>query len=208
LWASPRLFRNPLLDRLSRVHHIAPLLLYAPVTVVLLWFGFSSLSAPVVCGKFLIGYAIWTLVEYFGHRLFFHYAPRTSAGRRIQFLVHGVHHDHPSDPLRLVMPPLMSLPIVAVAWLVLRLAWGAQLVVPVLAGFVAGYMLYDALHFHVHHGTPRTRLGNWLRYRHMHHHFRDDSSWFGVSAPWWDLVFATHPSHHSRRTDQTGELQR
>jgi sterol desaturase/sphingolipid hydroxylase (fatty acid hydroxylase superfamily) len=25
----------------------------------------------------------------------------------------------------------------------------------------------------------------------MRHHFQDDARGFGVSAPWWDLVFGT-----------------
>ena len=38
-------------------------------------------------------------------------------------MIHGVHHDHPNDPLRLVMPPSASVPLAlvfcAVFWLVL-----------------------------------------------------------------------------------------
>lgn len=191
--ASPRLFQNPLLDRLSRVNHLMPLLIYSPLVLALLWFGFSSRSASAVARGFLVGYVIWTLVEYFGHRFLFHYVARSETGRRIQYLVHGVHHQYPSDPLRLVMPPLMSLPIMAAAYAVLRIAFGSHLVLPVLGGFVSGYILYDMLHFHLHHRRPRTALGRWLRHRHMHHHFRDDTSWFGVSAPWWDPIFATRP---------------
>ena len=26
-------------------------------------------------------------------------------------MIHGVHHDHPNDPLRLVMPPAASIPL-------------------------------------------------------------------------------------------------
>ena len=26
----------------------------------------------------------------------------------------------------------------------------------------------------------------------MRHHFQDDESGFGVSAPWWDMVFGTY----------------
>jgi sterol desaturase/sphingolipid hydroxylase (fatty acid hydroxylase superfamily) len=66
--------------------------------------------------------------------------------------------------------------------------------VPALAGFVTGYLAYDSLHFYVHHATPANWIGRYLRRRHMHHHFRDDTSWFGVSAPWWDTVFVTRPA--------------
>jgi sterol desaturase/sphingolipid hydroxylase (fatty acid hydroxylase superfamily) len=192
--ASPRLFRNPILDRLSRVHHLVPLLVYAPAVAALFCFAAVTLSAAAALGGLMLGYLLWTLVEYFGHRFLFHYRASSAVGRHIQFLIHGVHHDHPGDPLRLVMPPLMSVPIMAAAYGVLRLACGGARAVPILAGFMAGYVAYDMLHFFVHHGRPKTRFGRVLRYRHMHHHFRDDSSWFGVSAPWWDAVFATRPT--------------
>lgn len=195
---SPRLFQNPILDKLSRVHHLVPLLLYAPVVVALVWLAkhdYSQSLSRILAGLAL-GYGIWSLIEYGGHRFLFHYSAKSPFGKRVQFLVHGVHHDHPSDPLRLVMPPLMSVPIMAAAYVVLRLACGEQFVLQVLAGFVVGYVLYDNLHFHLHQREPGTALGKWLRYRHMHHHFRDDSSWFGVSAPWWDVIFASRPDRN------------
>ncbi|MGH6877654.1 MAG: sterol desaturase family protein [Rhizomicrobium sp.] len=191
LTASPRLFHNPLLDGLSRVHHLVPLFLYSPVAIALFYAGLSNLSFAAATTALLGGYILWTLVEYFGHRFLFHYDPGTALAKRVRFLIHGVHHDHPGDPLRLVMPPLMSIPIMAVAWGVLRASCGADVSLPALAGFMAGYLVYDMLHYHIHHAQPRTALGRLLRYRHMHHHFRDDASWFGVSAPWWDKVFGT-----------------
>jgi sterol desaturase/sphingolipid hydroxylase (fatty acid hydroxylase superfamily) len=91
------------------------------------------------------------------------------------------------------MPPLMSVPIMAAAYGVLRAGCGPEPALPAWAGFMGGYLFYDMLHFHVHHGRPRTALGRLLRYRHMLHHFRDDKCSFGVSAPWWDEVFGTSP---------------
>jgi sterol desaturase/sphingolipid hydroxylase (fatty acid hydroxylase superfamily) len=59
------------------------------------------------------------------------------------------------------------------------------------AAFLAGYLAYDMTHFHVHHHKPRTRLGKMLRELHMRHHFQDHTRGFGVSAPFWDVVFGT-----------------
>jgi len=144
--------------------------------------------------SFAVGYLLWTLLEYFGHRFIFHVRPMSRLGNWIQFLIHGVHHEHPDDALRLVMPPLMSLPIMAAAFGIIRLAAGPRTSLPVMAGFIGGYLVYDGLHFYVHHRQPGNFIGRYLRRRHMHHHFRDDRSWFGVSAPWWDAVFATRPA--------------
>jgi sterol desaturase/sphingolipid hydroxylase (fatty acid hydroxylase superfamily) len=193
LSASPRLFRNPILDKLSRVHHLAPAVVYLPIAAALLWFGAERFGVGILVVALFGGYVFWTLVEYFGHRYFFHLEVPGRLGERMHFLVHGVHHVHPSDPLRLVMPPLMSAPIVIVAFLILRAVCGPSLVLPVMAGFLAGYVAYDMLHFHVHHGRARTRWGAELRRRHMQHHFQDATKGFGISCPWLDEVFGTSP---------------
>jgi sterol desaturase/sphingolipid hydroxylase (fatty acid hydroxylase superfamily) len=193
LAASPRLFRNPLLDRLSRVHPATPFLLYLPAIGILLWRAGMPFPVRFVMLAFASGYLMWTLVEYFGHRFVFHIRPKNALGRRIQFLIHGVHHKYPNDPLRLVMPPLMSVPIMAAAFVVFRFAAGSATALPAMAGFIAGYLAYDGLHFYLHHASATTALGRYLQQRHLHHHFRDESTWFGVSAWWWDGVFATRP---------------
>jgi sterol desaturase/sphingolipid hydroxylase (fatty acid hydroxylase superfamily) len=191
--ASPRLFGNDLLDSLTRVNRLVPLVLYTPIAIALAWLASRELTAAVLTEGAVAGYFAWTILEYFGHRFVFHHRPQSNIGRRLYFLIHGIHHDFPNDPLRLVMPPLMSAPIMAAAFLVFRPVCGPELVLPVLSGFVGGYVAYDMLHFHVHHGRARSRLGRWLQHRHMHHHFRDDTSWFSVSAPWWDDIFRTRP---------------
>lgn len=187
---SPRIFDNPLLDRLSRVDHRVPILCYGPIALVL-----AALSlvrggiAPTIAGV-IGGYVLWTLLEYFGHRYIFHFEMKSKLGARLHFLIHGVHHDYPSDPLRLVMPLLMSAPIMALAALAIFAAAGG-LALPILAGFIAGYIAYDTLHYYVHHNEPRTAIGRLLKRKHMLHHFRDGGTCFGVSAPWWDYVFGT-----------------
>jgi len=194
LAASPRLFRNPFLERFSRVHPGVPFLIYGPAVALLLCTAAREIHVSYVIVAFVSGYTLWTLLEYFGHRFIFHIRPTSPGGEWVQFLVHGVHHEHPSDPLRLVMPPLMSMPIMAAAFALLRLTSGPRLALPVMAGFLAGYLIYDGLHFYLHHGQPANAIGRYLRHRHMHHHFRDDTSWFSVSAPWWDAIFATWPA--------------
>jgi dihydroceramide fatty acyl 2-hydroxylase len=191
LTASPRLFENPLLDKLSRVHWTVPLYVYAPVIAVLAYLTFTNVSLPAAVGCMLLGYIGWTLIEYFGHRYLFHWEFPGEFGKRLHFLIHGVHHDHPSDPLRLVMPVLLSGPILLAAFGVIALVFGFPLTWPVLAGFTTGYLAYDMVHYHVHHREPTTRFGRMLRRVHMLHHFRDHDRGFGVSAPWWDYVFGT-----------------
>ncbi len=191
LSASPRIFENSVLDKLSRVHWTVPLVVYLPVVALLGFVSLRAYSLPLVLALAALGYVLWTLTEYLGHRFLFHYELPGTIGARIHYLVHGVHHVHPNDPLRLVMPVLLSAPIMLIAHGVARLLFGMPLGYPVLMGFVVGYIGYDMVHYHVHHRTPRTRLGIALRRAHMLHHFRDPTRGFGVSAPYWDDVFGT-----------------
>ena len=140
------------------------------------------------------GYAVWTLTEYWLHRVVFHFEPEDGIGARLHWMIHGVHHDHPNDPMRLVMPPsASSRSRSAFGGAVLARARAAQ-VAAVHAGFLAGYLAYDMIHYHVHHHMPRTAVGRRLRELHMRHHFQDDERGFGVSAPYWDHVFGTAPA--------------
>jgi sterol desaturase/sphingolipid hydroxylase (fatty acid hydroxylase superfamily) len=191
--ASPRLFRNPLLDQLSRVHHWTPAILYLPIVGVLLWFSMFRLTAGAIILDLFCGYLLWTLFEYFMHKEVFHLVPPGALGARLHFLIHGVHHDHPNDPLRLVMPPLVSVPILLAVFLLLRVVCGATLSLPVTAGFIAGYVAYDMLHFHLHHSRRGGRWAAALRRRHMAHHFQDTTRGFGISCPWWDDLLGTKP---------------
>jgi dihydroceramide fatty acyl 2-hydroxylase len=193
LSASPRLFENDLLDKLSRVHHLAPAVVYAPIILGLIAYSSTLTSAGVIVFALLIGYIAWTLTEYFGHRYLFHtvFALPFGLGPRFQFLIHGVHHIYPSDPLRLVMPPLLSAPIMLIALTIIRLTFGATFAWPVLAGFISGYVIYDGVHYWTHHGQPKSKLGHLVRRLHMLHHFRDPTKGFGVHAIWWDYVFGT-----------------
>ena len=65
----------------------------------------------VVVGFFLLGMLLWTLTEYLIHRYIFHYEPKTRVGKRLHYIIHGVHHDYPNDARRLVMPPSISVPL-------------------------------------------------------------------------------------------------
>jgi len=192
LKASPPMFASPLLDRLTRVHPAIPVVIYLPVIAVLFARGALEFGALTALALGLGGYAVWTLTEYWLHRAIFHFEPQRGLGARLHWMLHGVHHDHPNDRLRLVMPPTASVPLALAFCGVFLLVLGAASAQPFAAGFLGGYLAYDLLHYHVHHHRPRSALGRRLRELHMRHHFQDDERGFGVSAPYWDRVFGTH----------------
>jgi dihydroceramide fatty acyl 2-hydroxylase len=191
LKASPPMFQSRLLDRFTRVHPAVPVLIYAPVILVMLVLAVERDGWWDAVGLALVGYVVWTLFEYWLHRIVFHFEPEEGVGARLHWMIHGVHHDHPNDPLRLVMPPAASVPLAVVVVGAIFVIAGTVHGPAVAAGFLAGYIIYDEVHYALHHHNPTTRLGKRLRELHMRHHFQDEEKGFGISAPYWDVVFRT-----------------
>jgi dihydroceramide fatty acyl 2-hydroxylase len=191
LKASPRMFESNLLDRLSRVHPVIPLIIFIPAIAVLFALGQEGHPPFEVIAWILGGWVFWTLTEYWLHRLVFHFEPEDGIGARLHWIIHGVHHDHPNDPMRLVMPPSVSVPLALGFWALFHWAIGGQQADLFACGFLVGYLAYDMTHYHLHHHKPRTRVGRLFYELHMRHHFQDHTRGFGVAAPWWDVVFQT-----------------
>ena len=197
LKASPPMFESKLLDRFTRVHPVVPVAIYAPAIVVLMVLAVGRDGWWDTAGLLLIGYAVWTLFEYWLHRIVFHFEPEQGIGARLHWMIHGVHHDHPNDPLRLVMPPAASIPLAVLVVAAIWVLAGNVHAPAVAAGFLTGYLIYDEIHYALHHHMPKSRLGRRLRELHMRHHFQDDETGFGISAPYWDRVFGTYPRRRS-----------
>ena len=102
------------------------------------------------------GSAIWTLTEYWLHRLVFHWEPDNAFGRRMHFIIHGIHHDHPNDKMRLVMPPSVSIPLAALFFFAFWADLRHAAAFPLFAGFILGYLFYDYTHYYVHHFVPKS----------------------------------------------------
>src|SRR3954454_14177971 len=109
LAASPRMFENPLLDALSRVHPVVPPLIFLPAIAITFVYALDKVGTGNALLALVIGYVAWTLAEYWIHRIVFHFEPEGGIGARLHWIMHGVHHDHPNDPMRLAMPPSGSL---------------------------------------------------------------------------------------------------
>jgi dihydroceramide fatty acyl 2-hydroxylase len=200
LRASPPMFESRVLDALSRVHPAVPAIIFLPAIVGMAAWALEYQGIPVMLGVAVGGYALWTLFEYWLHRIVFHFEPEDGLGARMHWIIHGVHHDHPNDPMRLVMPPAVSIPLAAIVFGLLYLIFGSHWAPAIGAGFFTGYLIYDMMHYYLHHFRPRGPLGRMLRERHMRHHFQDDTRGFGISAPYWDEVFRTSP--RAKRSSQ------
>ncbi len=188
-----RMFKNDLLESLSRVHWTTPLVMYIPI---ILYFLYRSYFVLNLTGKdivllFLFGIVIWTFTEYTLHRFVFHYQPKSEFGKKIHFIIHGVHHDYPKDSKRLVMPPSVSIPLALFFYWLFTLLIGTILIFPFFAGFLTGYLFYDTTHYAVHHFNMHSKLWLAIKNHHMKHHYQDSNKGYGVSQPTWDYVFGT-----------------
>jgi 4-hydroxysphinganine ceramide fatty acyl 2-hydroxylase len=188
-----RMFKSDFMEFFSHIHPATPLVIYLPAIACMLYVAIwqHHLAVRLVVALFLIGVLIWTLLEYVIHRQVFHYEPRTTVGKKLHFIMHGVHHDYPNDAKRLVMPPVISIPLAIFFYALFVLIFGAMIAPAVWAGLVAGYVCYDSIHYAIHHFPMKSRLLNRLKQHHLRHHFHDDQAGYGVSSPFWDYVFRT-----------------
>jgi len=187
------MFGNPILEKLTHVHYTVPLIIFVPVIGYFLYKSvfILQLGALSIFTYIIFGLSVWTMTEYVLHRFVFHWKPPGKWGERLHFIVHGVHHDYPSDSKRLVMVPSLSIPLAALFYFLFYIAFGPQHVAPFFVGFLSGYLFYDMTHYAVHHFNLKSKFWLELKHHHMIHHYKDDHNGFGVSSKFWDLVFRT-----------------
>ncbi len=197
---SIRLFENDFLESLSHVHPIMPLVVWSPIILFLFYRAatIDSLTATYFVVFFFVGLLVWTLTEYLLHRYIFHFNAKSELGKRFVFMFHGLHHDDPQDPTRLVMPPVPAILIVSVLWQIFALVVPGQFMNVFMANFLIGYLCYDYIHYATHHFPMTSPLGKYLRKYHLQHHYSGEASKYGVSNPLWDYIFktVTGPKEH------------
>ncbi len=135
----------------------------------------------------------WQLLEYTVHRFVFHARLTSPLGITFHFLFHGCHHKYPMDRLRLVFPPVPASALVGAVFVVLRATLPPQHALPMFAGMGYGYVAYDCLHYALHHhgqGLPGGMLQD-LRQRHMHHHYKNSCTGYGISSVVFDVLLGT-----------------
>ncbi|HYF03972.1 MAG TPA: sterol desaturase family protein [Patescibacteria group bacterium] len=196
-----RLFKNPVLEYFSHIHPATPVVVFTPIIIYFQYLAFKEVGSAIAVVAFIAGVLVWSLTEYAIHRWAFHYEPKSAIGKKVHFLVHGIHHDYPRDSTRLVMPLLVSVPL-AIAFYILYAAIFGEFHNAVFAGFMAGYVAYDSIHYATHHMKMTSSVGQFLKNYHLKHHYQDPHTAYGVSNPLWDYVFKTTPTHEIVRKPQ------
>ncbi len=196
-----RMFESDLIERFSRIHPATPFVFWLPLLGYVTYQSLANHPVGLLATLGLVvgGMLFWSISEYVLHRYVFHWQNGTAFGRRFHFLIHGVHHDFPTDRDRLVMPLGASIPVGAGFFLLFRLTMGPAASLPFFVGFGLGYLAYDGMHFALHHFKISSGVGKFLKKHHMLHHHVDHSGGFGVSSPLWDFVFGTMPQPRVKR---------
>jgi len=189
--SSIRMFNNSLMESLSKVHFTVPLFIYIPV---IFWFSIKAFTGNIgiamFIAYFIFGLITWSATEYLLHRYVFHFQPSSKWGQRLHFIFHGVHHDYPKDAKRLVMPPSASIPLATGFYFLFALFFKTQAnLFAFYPGFITGYLIYDMLHYAMHHYNFKSSLMKKVKQHHMLHHYDDATKGYGVSSALWDIIF-------------------
>lgn len=190
---SIRLFENPMLEAMTHVHPIIPLVMWGPFTAWL-FYRAATIDQLTISGWFVClvsGLLIWTLTEYAVHRYLFHFPAKNAITKRMVYLFHGIHHDQPDDATRLVMPPVPAVLLMGLFYGMFSLVVPAQYLNGFMGFFVVGYLCYDYIHYATHHFPMRSKVGKYLRKYHLRHHHAKEESKYGVSNPLWDYALGT-----------------
>ncbi len=195
-----RIFNNPVLEALTKTHISIPLALFWTAGIITLWYSIGPLgiSWTTALVFFLGGIVLFTLVEYLMHRFLYHIPAESEKRRRFQYVIHGVHHEHPRDKARLAMPPLLSIVLALLFISLFRFTIGPN-GYAFGGGFLFGYSTYLLAHYAIHiYKQPKNFIGIIWKHHNLHHFVGDDGA-FGVSTPFWDYIFGTMPKEPRRK---------
>ncbi|MDW7691290.1 sterol desaturase family protein [Flammeovirgaceae bacterium SG7u.111] len=189
-----QLFKNPVLESLTRTHISVPLIIFYSAAAVALGYGLvEGLVTPLLAVIiFIIGFVLFTLVEYCIHRFIFHMEPDNKVKSSIQYNFHGVHHEYPKDKARLAMPPVISVVLATLLFFAFKLTLG-NYVFAFYPGFLSGYATYLCFHYIVHAFRPPKNFLKVLWIHHGIHHYKESDRAYGVTSPMWDFLFRTMP---------------
>ncbi|CAL4890768.1 unnamed protein product [Urochloa decumbens] len=160
----PRFFENDVLEFLTRTKWWVIPLIWLPVVC---W----CLSTSIQMGRTItevaimvvFGIILWTLIEYVLHRFLFHIKTKSYWGNTAHYLLHGCHHKHPMDGLRLVFPPAAAAILCFPFWNLIKLFSTPTTTPGLFGGGLLGYVIYDCTHYYLHHGQPSSDPAKYLK---------------------------------------------
>ncbi|BFZ62084.1 fatty acid alpha-hydroxylase [Saitoella coloradoensis] len=192
--ASAPLFSWAWMEPLSLTPWWVVPIVWIPAVCTVWWLGLQGLGdVRIAAAMFVLGTAVWTLIEYGLHRFLFHLDEMMPEGRvfiTLHFLLHGIHHFLPLDRMRLVMPPTLLALLATPIYHLVHLIFPYYFALCGFAGGLFGYICYDVTHYMLHH-SKLPQYWRELKAYHLAHHFQDYQMGFGVTSKFWDRVFGT-----------------
>jgi sterol desaturase/sphingolipid hydroxylase (fatty acid hydroxylase superfamily) len=195
------IFENPFLEKFTKTNPAVTIVFYTGIICTFLFLdyrlthtGFADTVLLYIAGLFT-----WTLMEYILHRFVFHideYFPSVPMLKRLHYILHGIHHDHPTDEERLFMPPVPGT-IIAFLMFGFWYLFLGDFAYAFMAGISNGYLLYSYIHYSIHL-KPASPLFHRPWSHHAKHHFKYHDKAFGVSSPLWDIIFRTMPPKNKK----------
>ena len=187
-----QLFKNRYMEYLTKTHPLVIWGLYLPLIIYLPYY--TSVKVGIegwrIALIFFTGIFFWTFFEYIMHRFIFHWVGENVRAKRIIYVMHGNHHEFPRDRERLFMPPIPSLIISSLIFLLMYGLMGKNAFV-FFPGFMLGYLLYASIHYAIHAWKPPFKWMKPLWQNHHLHHYKNDEKGYGVSTTFWDKIFGT-----------------
>jgi len=193
-----KIFKNPFLESLTKTNPLSNVIFYGSAIILIVYYAISHIGIPVltIIGLFIFGVLFWTFAEYILHRYIFHWVTEANWSKRFHFIMHGAHHNYPTDKERLLMPPV---PGFLMAGILFAFYYGLFWILGIpdltfgfFPGFFSGYLMYSFLHRATHvMKAPKGFKNLWLH--HSLHHYKYPEKAFGVSSTFWDRVFGTMP---------------
>ncbi|HNQ61551.1 MAG TPA: sterol desaturase family protein [Bacteroidia bacterium] len=190
-----KLFSNRFLESLTRTHFLIPVTLYYLCSLIICFYVVWKDLLPVIdlFWLFPLGFMLFTFVEYMIHRFIFHFNVKNEKEEKLQYNIHGIHHEFPRDKFRLVMPPLISILIAFLFYFSFKIFFGNAGYL-LFSGFCAGYSTYLLIHYFIHARKPPSNFLRYLWIHHSLHHYQSEEAAFSVSLPLWDYIFGTMPT--------------
>ncbi|OAJ39386.1 hypothetical protein BDV3_005221 [Batrachochytrium dendrobatidis] len=167
---------------------------WVPIASYCMIDALRTLSPKVGLACFIMGLLNWTFIEYGLHRFLFHvdeYLPDNRVGITMHFLMHGVHHFLPMDRWRLVMPPALGFALAYPIWWLYVLSFPGGFGQGMMSGSLIGFVIYDLIHYYLHHGGQFISHLKEMKSYHMDHHYKDPNLGFGITSKLWDYLFST-----------------
>jgi len=186
-----RFFKSDFLEMFTYTAWWAIPFVWLPIVYMMLT-RFVDSTDLVVEKPFLFttGILLWPFLEYYLHRYAFHAQTQSYWANTIHFLFHGIHHKCPTDESRLVFPPLGTMFIATCIHTFISSIIGTRRSYIVMAGLISGYVIYDMIHYSLHHYKLKALTD--LRKHHQRHHYQNVQKNFGISNWLLDRIMSSY----------------